>query len=216
MSAKRQNDIYLPLWLILFAAIPIGAGVARLLQIFGMSIDLPDSARVLSQWRAIFVVHIVGSIVFIGLGAFQFSQTIRKHHKLFHILSGRIAFMSGLATALSALWLSYMMPPAHNSGTLLLIFRTLAAVGILLSVTLGFAAIRSRKIMAHRAWMTRGYALGLGTALQAFVYGGLEAFNGTPGTLERALIFGGCWLACLFFGEFTLRKTRTTPQIFST
>jgi hypothetical protein len=35
---------------------------------------------------------------------------------------------------------------------------------MVLSIILGFAAIRRRDIIGHRAWMMRGYAIGLGRA----------------------------------------------------
>jgi hypothetical protein len=35
-----------------------------------------------------------------------------------------------------------------------------------ISIVLGFAAIRRRDLIGHRAWMTRGYAIGLGAATQ--------------------------------------------------
>ena len=39
------------------------------------------------------------------------------------------------------------------------------------AIVLGFTAIRRRDIAAHRAWMIRAYALGLGAGTQAFTEG---------------------------------------------
>ena len=47
------------------------------------------------------------------------------------------------------------------------------------SIVLGFTAIRRRDIAAHRAWMIRAYALGLGAGTQVFTQGIGEALFGT-------------------------------------
>ena len=47
-------------------------------------------------------------------------------------------------------------------------------------LVLGFTAIRRRDIPAHRAWMIRAYALGLGAGTQAFTEGVGEALVAPP------------------------------------
>jgi hypothetical protein len=52
---------------------------------------------------------------------------------------------------------------AHD---MLYAFRLLFGSGMVLSVVLGFIAIRRGDMIRHRAWMTRAYAIGLGAATQ--------------------------------------------------
>lgn len=56
-------------------------------------------------------------------------------------------------------------------------------------LVLGFTAIRRRDIAAHRAWMIRAYAIGLGAGTQAFTEGFGEAVFGT-GVLQADLAKG--------------------------
>jgi hypothetical protein len=74
---------------------------------------------------------------------------------------GRLLVGAGLVAALSGLWMTqFYRLPAHD-GALLYGFRLLFGSLMAVSIVLGFAAIRRREIARHRAWMMRGYALGL-------------------------------------------------------
>jgi hypothetical protein len=76
------------------------------------------------------------------------------------------------------------------------------------SIVLGFAAIRRRDITAHRAWMIRGYALGLGAGTQAFTEGIGEAIAGTDaGDLTKALSLSAGWAPNAVVAEWALRRS---------
>ena len=70
-------------------------------------------------------------------------------------------------------------------GDLLCAFRLLVGSAMAASIVLGLAAIRRRDIAAHRAWMTRAYALALGAGTQAFTVGFGEALFGTGVAAHR-------------------------------
>ena len=70
---------------------------------------------------------------------------------------------------------------------------------------LGFAAIRRRDIAAHRAWMIRGYALGLGAGTQVFTEGIGGAIFGT-GVLAGDLAKGAAWAINLGVAEWAIRR----------
>ena len=80
--------------------------------------------------------------------------------------------------------------------------HVVAAVGV---VVLGFAAARRRDIAAHRAWMVRAYAIGLGAGTQAFTEGFGGAIFGT-GVLATDLAKGAGWVVNLAIAEWALRR----------
>lgn len=60
--------------------------------------------------------------------------------------------------------------PARFDGPALYVIRLLAGSAMALFLCLGVIAILRRDIPHHRAWMMRGYAVGLGTGTQAFTH----------------------------------------------
>ena len=82
-----------------------------------------------------------------------------------------------------------------------------------LSIALGFMAIRRRDISGHRAWMMRGYALGLGAGTQALTLAIGEIVLGPPGELNRALLMGGAWMINLAVAEWAIRRNAQPLQL---
>jgi hypothetical protein len=75
----------------------------------------------------------------------------------------------------------------------LYVLRLAFGAGVVASIVLGFLAIRQGDVKRHRAWMTRGYALGLGAGTQ-------------PTELSRALLMGAAWALNLAVAEWAIRK----------
>ena len=63
----------------------------------------------------------------------------------------------------------YELPDGPNP--LLYVFRLVFGTAMAASIVDGFLAVRRRDIRAHRAWMIRAYAIGLGAGTQAFTIG---------------------------------------------
>jgi hypothetical protein len=99
--------------------------------------------------------------------------------------------------------ISYALPA--TDGALLYFFRLLFGVVMVACLGLGFAAIRRRDVTAHRAWMTRGYAIGLGAGTQALVLAPFS-LDGPPGVLGRALLMGAGWAINLAVAEWLIRR----------
>jgi hypothetical protein len=74
------------------------------------------------------------------------------------------------------------------------------------SIGLGFTAIRRGDVIGHRAWMTRGYAIGLGAGTQMLTLMVGEIIAGPPGELSRALPMGAAWAINLAVAEWAIRK----------
>jgi uncharacterized membrane protein len=120
-----------------------------------------------------------------------------------HRKSGRILVVAALAVAFSGLWMTLFYTGAPG-GDLLWGIRLLVGSAMAASIVLGFAAIRRRDIPAHRAWMMRAYALGLGAGTQAFTEGIGEALLGIT-DLSKAISLGSGWVINAVVAEWAIR-----------
>ena len=102
-------------------------------------------------------------------------------------------------------------PQPADASDLLYAFRLLFGSGMVLSVILGYAAIRRRDILQHRAWMTRAYAIGLGAGTQVLTGLFGELIFGPPNALGNALLMGAGWAINLAIAEWSIRR-RTSYQ----
>ena len=192
---------WLPAALIALSLVPILAGSARLVELSGG----PELLSARSDPSSVpLVVHIVSVIVYAVLGAFQFSTRLRRRWNGWHRRAGRLLVVVGLTVALSALWMT-LFYPRSDGGDLLYVFRLLAASGMVVSIVLGFRAIRRRDIVQHRAWMTRAYAIALGAGTQVFTLGIGETVIGSS-DLSIALLQGAAWVINLAVAERFIRR----------
>jgi len=113
--------------------------------------------------------------------------------------------VAGLVVGVSALWMTLLYAAKPGTGDLLFVLRLVFGSAMVASVVLGFAAIRRRDIPAHRAWMIRGYALGLGAGTQVFTEGIGGAVFGT-GILAGDLAKGAAWAINLAVAEWAIRR----------
>jgi len=207
---RRGSTWRVPVALIALSLVPILAGSARLIWLSGGPELIPADSRFAASPVPV-VVHILSVIVYSVLGAFQFSTGLRRRSPGWHRAAGRLLVVLGLAVAFSALWLTLFYPPAEGrSGVLLYVFRLLAGSAMALSIVLGFAAIRRRDVVRHRAWMTRAYALGLGAGTQVITLGFGEPVFGT-GELSTALLLGAGWGINVAVAEWVIRKGTARP-----
>jgi hypothetical protein len=107
--------------------------------------------------------------------------------------------------AVSALWLTLFYEPQPGSGTLLFMFPLVFAPAMVACLILGFTAIRRRDIAAHRAWMMRAYAIGLGAGTQTFTEGIGEGFFGHSVPVAD-LSRGAGWLINVDVAEWVIRQ----------
>ena len=195
---------WVPVGLVALAAIPVLGGTGRLVELLGGPAVLPTDPRFAAS-PAPLVVHVVAAVVYAVLGAFQFSASLRRRRPRWHRRAGRLLVVLGLAVALSGLWMTLLYPRKEGTGELLYLFRLIASSGMGISIVLGLAAIRSRDIARHRAWMTRAYALALGAGTQAFTVGFGEAVFGA-GVVRTDLMMGAGWVINLAVAEWVIRR----------
>jgi uncharacterized membrane protein len=191
--------------LIVLSLIPIAFGILRLTQLAGGAEITLDNARFFASPLPV-VIHVVGAAVYALLGAIQFPTGLRKRMFAWHRAVGRFLVVCALLVGFSALWMTlfYSRPP--GTGDLLYAIRLVFGSAMVLSIILGFAAIRRRDITAHRAWMMRGYAIGLGAATQMLTLMVGEIIAGPPNELSHALLMGLGWVINLVIAEWNIRK----------
>ena len=102
-------------------------------------------------------------------------------------------------------------PWPSGDGALLYALRLLFGSAMVVSIVLGFAAIRRRDVTRHRAWMMRGYAIGLGAGTQVLTLSAGELIVGPPSELSRALLMGAAWVINLAVAEWAIRKRSAPP-----
>ena len=202
-GVRDRSGWPVPLALVILSLIPVVSGSLRLIEVAGGPQLMPTNLRIEAS-PAPLVVHVLGAAVYAILGAFQFSARLRRRHLTWHRRSGRILVGAGLAVAGSGLWMTLFYAGAPG-GNLLWVIRILVSTVMAASIVLGFAAIRRRDIPAHRAWMIRAYALGLGAGTQAFTEGIGEALLGTT-DLSKALSLGSGWLINAVVAEWVIRR----------
>jgi uncharacterized membrane protein len=205
--------------LLVLSAIPLAFGAFRLTQLAGGADITPANARFFASPLPI-VLHIVSASVYAILGAFQFAPAFRRRRPGWHRAAGRLLVACGLLVGLSALWMTLFYPRADGTGALLYVLRLLFGSAMVISIVLGFAAIRRGDVMRHRAWMMRGYAIGLGAGTQVLTLLVGELILGPPSALSGDLLLGAAWVINLAVAEWAIRKrpalpARTTSAVVS-
>lgn len=191
--------------LLVLCAVPVLAGAIRLTEIATGAEITPDNARFLESPVPV-VLHIVSVTVFSVLGAFQFAPRFRRRRPGWHRVAGRVLVVAGLGSALSGLWLTLFFPvPATDEG-LLEAIRIVVGLAMTASIALGFRAVRRRDFAGHRAWMVRGYAIGMGAGTQVVVVGLATVIAGEPRGPAWPLLMGSAWVLNLAVAEWLIRR----------
>lgn len=190
--------------LVALSLVPLAAGVLRLVQLAGGPDLVPADPRFATSAVPL-VAHVVSSLVFALAGAVQFVPRLRRRGHPWHRRAGRVVAAAGLVAALSALWITALYPYRQGTGEVLFGLRLVFATAMTASIVLGVAAIRRRDVRAHRAWMIRGYAIGMAAGTQAFTEGFSGALFGS-GVLRDDLAKGLGWVLNLAVAEWVIRR----------
>ena len=209
--AKTASATWFVAALLALSAIPLGAGAFRLAELAGGAALTPANARFFASPVPV-VLHIVCAGVYALLGAFQFAPGFRRRRPGWHRMAGRLLVPCGLLVGLSGLWMTVFYPYPAGDGALLSALRLLFGSAMVLSIVLGYVTIRRGDVRRHRAWMLRGYAIGLGAGTQALTLAAGAAILGPPSELSRALLMGAGWAINLAVAEYAIRK-RSAPRM---
>jgi uncharacterized membrane protein len=193
--------------LLLLSVIPLAAGVFRLTALAGGAEITPANARFFASPLPV-VLHILSASVYAVLGVFQFASGFRLRWPGWHRMTGRLLVLCGLLVGLSGLWMTLFYPIPYG-GKLLYALRLLFGSAMVVSILLGFTTILRGDVTRHRAWMIRGFAIGLGAGTQALTLMAGELIAGPPNELGEALLNGAGWAINLAVAEWAIRKGRS-------
>jgi uncharacterized membrane protein len=207
-SRKASAGWLVPAALILLVIFPLTAGVFRLTQLAGGAQITPANARFFASPLPV-VLHIVNAGLYAILGAFQFAAGFRRRRPGWHRVAGRILVACGLLVGLSGLWMTIFYPGANGGSGLLYVLRLLFGSAMLVSIILGFVAIRRGDVTGHRAWMMRGYAIGLGAGTQMLTQMAGAMLIAHPTGTSTALLMGAGWVINLAVAEWAIRHLET-------
>jgi hypothetical protein len=205
----------IPAGLILLTLLPAFGGTIRLIELASDVEITASNARFFAEPIPA-ILHIIATLTFCIVGAFQFSSSIRRNHPGWHRASGRILIPLGLVSALSGMWMAVSYPPIFGDGTVLTYIRLAVGAAMTIFLCLGFAAIRRRAFLQHRAWMTRGYALGIAAGTQPFTLAPMLAVPGgfTDFTYTLGLSLG--WILNICVAEWLIRRTPRSVPVATT
>jgi uncharacterized membrane protein len=141
---------------------------------------------------ALTLSHIIPGLLFMLLGPFQFSKSIRNTHPRWHRVNGRIFLMCGYIIGVSALVMSVAMPAI--GGVNQAVATTLFGILFLIALTKAFRHILRREIPQHREWMIRAYAIGLAVATIRPIIGFFFATSPLTGLTPHEFFGTAFWL----------------------
>lgn len=214
MINLKKSEWLILTGLLVLSFIPVIGGTFRLVELeLGTALEfLPENPRIQSAPIPV-EFHIISSILFCILGAFQFLPGIRRNYPKWHRLAGRFLVCAGIVSALSGLWMThYYSFPDSLQGNLLYFVRIIAGISMTLCILLGLSSVLNKRIAQHQAWMVRAYALGQGAGTQALIMIPWVLTVGEPGGMTRDILMTAGWLINIVVAEWIICHRRQTFQ----
>jgi uncharacterized membrane protein len=101
-------------------------------------------------------VHVVAGLIATLIGWYQFIPSFRNRYLRVHRVVGRVYLACIAVAALTAAYLAYLSPGMDTVGKISFMVIPFVWIG---TISLGFAAIRRRRIDQHLEWMLRSYVV---------------------------------------------------------
>ena len=194
--------------LLALSAVPMLAGIARLIGLSTGAFTLGGEARFLAD-PVPAVLHIVGATSFATLGALQFLPSLRRGS--WHRIVGRGLSVLGSLAALAGTWMVWRWPAKEFEGPALQSVRLVVATAMVVFIVRSVRAARRRDFVAHEAWATRAYALWAGAGTQVFTLLPFTlpflAAMRSPGFYAVCMSAG--WVLNVAVAEWSLRSSRS-------
>ena len=197
------RPIGLALFLLLATAIPIVTASLTMYQI--PTGQLQGASIKFEAVPAVLFFHSLGGVLFGLLGPVQFAGVLKRRYGRLHRVTGRVFVAAGLLLAMSSLRLLAEFPTP--STWVLTTARLAAGAGLATALITALVAIRQHDVTRHRAWMIRGYAIGMGAATISFIM--LPIFLITGKVVEgylADLLFVLSWVINLTIAEWVIRR----------
>jgi len=197
---------------VLLSLVPVIAGASRLTELT-LGAEITEANARFFHSPVPVIAHIIGATVYCLLGAFQFLPRLRRGRPSWHRIAGRIVVPAGLIAGLSGMWMAVFYTRPELDMVVRLFFGGL----MILSILLGLRAVLKRDFSSHRAWMIRGYAVGIGAGTQVFtVIPWILATGGaTPSPTTAVALLAAGWIVNLTVAEFAIRSTAANRRSVS-
>lgn len=208
MIGIKKTEWLLLVGLLVLSFVPVVGGTFRLAELgLGNTVEfLPINPRIESAPIPV-IFHLVSSIAYCILGAFQFLPTLRKNHPLWHRVAGRLLVCAGVVSALSGLWMTHFYAfPAQLQGTLLYVVRVIVSVAMVIFIGVAVSSILKKRVIKHQAFMIRAYALGQGAGTQVLITLPWLLSVGEPEGFTREILMSAAWLVNIAVGEWVIKK----------
>lgn len=207
---KKRPQWLIPAGLILLSLVPVIAGVFRLTQLT-LGAEITEANARFFHSPVPVVVHIISATTYLLLGALQFVPKLRRGRPSWHKVAGRVLVPAGLLAALSGMWMGVFYTRPLFDMTARVVFGGLMVTFIVL----GLRAVLRKDFTTHRAWMIRGYAVGIGAGTQVFTALAWLLFTGgvTPDANTTVLLLIAGWVINLTVAEVAIRRTTARRAI---
>jgi len=159
---------------------------------------------------ALTLLHILPGIIFLLLGALQFSKAIRRKYIHLHRWSGRINSVLGIVIGVSAIIMSFTI---RFGGYIETSAVVLFGAFFLFSLARAYMHIRKKEFSLHREWMIRAYSIGLGIATMRPIIGLFFAFSSLPFSAFFGYTFWIAFILHLSIAELWIRYTRRSELL---
>jgi uncharacterized membrane protein len=148
--------------------------------------------EVFARHPVLTMIHIVPGLLFMALGSFQFSESIRARYLQWHRWNGRILVACGLVIGISALLMSFTMQSIGgvNQAAATILFGCF----FLFALIKAFWHIRRGEVTLHRQWMIRAFAIGLAVATIRPMIGIFFATSRFSGLTPREFFGTSFWI----------------------
>lgn len=204
---KKPKRVSFGWGLMMFLAVMVSVVVSRYFTL-NPEVYFPEQKLVYMAHTTMLLIHIVGAMLAILIGPFQFLDKMRTGRLLkIHRWLGRTYLIAVLFGGLAGL---YLAPLSHGGIISRLGFGVLA----LLWLYSGFKAykhIRNKEIESHCEWMTRNYALTFaGVMLRLWMP--TFVMSGVDFTAGYVVVAWLCWVPNLLVAEWINQNRRNKER----
>ncbi len=157
------------------------------------------------QFAPYLMIHIVGGMVALLLGPFQFIPAIRKKYAKTHRSIGKIYLCSVLIAAVTSFYLSIdnlIIVEKHvtyGAGLAGLAFAWLLTSGM------AYWSVLNKNFVQHREWMVRSFVVTCAFASSRLFYNSLVDFFHTDSNAMSEIAAWACWAFPLMVTEVFLQ-----------
>lgn len=200
----KRSEWATPFLLVLLSLIPAIAGSFRVHQLSN-AVVATETIRFYKSLSPV-ILHIIASLTFSLLGAFQFSAAFRKRNPKWHKVAGRILVVAGLTVSLTGIWMTLIYDWAEFDGAAVYFARLAVGIAMTLFIIYGVDAIRKKQYEKHGEWMIRAYAIAMGAGTQVLTHLPWVIFPNSKNEFSRSVFMISAWVINMIVAEWIIRK----------